>query len=151
MPTFGMYTAEGTLISWLKSSDEFVRAGEPVLEIETEKSVLEVTAPESGVLHHIASPGTHVQVEMLLGYILAPGEQVPATITGNSNPEPVAPIGPSATTAPAQEGAVLASPIARRLAAQYGVDIALLSGTGPGGRVVEADVKAAISSARQHS
>ena len=57
MPSFGMYTAEGTLVPWLKPPGAIVEAGEPVVEIETEKAVTEVAAPESGILHHVVEPG----------------------------------------------------------------------------------------------
>lgn len=150
MPSFGMYTAEGTVAAWLKPSGAQVEAGEPVLEIETEKSMLEVMAPASGILHQVVLKGAQTQVESLVGYILAPGES--------------APLEPSATVTDRTEGAqaqgpaempardeILASPIAKRLAAEHGIDIKTLTGTGPGGRIVEADVKAALPQSEENT
>jgi pyruvate dehydrogenase E2 component (dihydrolipoyllysine-residue acetyltransferase) len=135
-----MYTAEDTLMQWLKPSGVFVSAGEPVAEIETEKALAEVTAPESGILHHVAEPGAILQVESLLGYILAQGETPPEPATTTTR-EPV----PSrlSTAAPPQQDERFASPNARRVAAELGVDLTGLTGTGPGGRITEADVRAA--------
>jgi pyruvate/2-oxoglutarate dehydrogenase complex dihydrolipoamide acyltransferase (E2) component len=151
MPSFGMYTAEGTLAQWLKPSGARVEAGEPVAEIETEKVVTEVTAPEAGILHHVAQPGALLQVESLLGYVLAPGERVPppeelslAQAAANSTSAAI-PSTPASTPAPTLTGGeTFASPNARRVAAELGVDLAGLTGTGPGGRITEKDVRAAL-------
>jgi pyruvate dehydrogenase E2 component (dihydrolipoamide acetyltransferase) len=152
MPSFGMYTAEGVLAQWLKPSGASVEAGEPVAEIETEKVVTEVTAPEAGILHHVAELGALLQVESLLGYVLAPGESAPAP--EESSPAPAAnstsaaipstPVLSPAPTPKRARGESFASPNARRLAAELGVDIAGLTGTGPGGRITETDVRAAL-------
>jgi pyruvate dehydrogenase E2 component (dihydrolipoamide acetyltransferase) len=142
MPSFGMYTVEGTVARWLKPSGARVEAGEPVLEIETEKALADVQAPESGILHHVAEPGALVQVEELLGYVLAPGEAPPVRpAAGAGGParseEPL-----TAPAAPAGGG--VASPNARRVAAELGVDLAAVRGTGPGGRITETDVRTAL-------
>jgi pyruvate dehydrogenase E2 component (dihydrolipoamide acetyltransferase) len=139
MPSFGMYTAEGTLMQWLKPSGVFVSAGEPVAEIETEKALAEVTAPESGILHHVAGPGAILQIESVLGYILAQGETPPEPAATTREPAPSR----LSTGAPPQRDETFASPNARRVAAEIGVDLAGLTGTGPGGRITEADVRAA--------
>jgi pyruvate dehydrogenase E2 component (dihydrolipoamide acetyltransferase) len=141
MPSFGMYTVEGTVARWLKPSGAHVEAGEPVLEIETEKALADVQAPESGILHRVAEPGALVRVEELLGYVLAPGEAPPV--------RPTAGVGAPARseeplTAPAPTGGGAASPNARRVAAELGVDLASVRGTGPGGRITETDVRTAV-------
>lgn len=138
-----MYTAEGVVAAWLKPTGAYVEAGESVLEIETEKSTLEVVAPASGILHQVAMKGAGTQVESLVGYILSPGEPVPidASVSSPDRSEGAQPLG--STEMPARDE-VLASPIAKRLAAEHGIDIKKLKGTGPGGRIVEADVKAAM-------
>jgi pyruvate dehydrogenase E2 component (dihydrolipoamide acetyltransferase) len=142
MPSFGMYTAEGTLAQWLKPAGARVEAGEPIVEIETEKVMTEVTAPEGGILHHVARPGALLQVESLLGYVLAPGEQPPAPEEASDSPAA------SSTRAPAPlkptRSNAFASPNARRLAKELSVDLAGLTGTGPGGRITEIDVRAAL-------
>ena len=145
MPSFGMYTAEGTLLRWLQPSGASVEAGEPVAEMETEKALADVSAPASGILHHVATPGTLLQVESLLGYVLAPGEapplaDVPATTSF-----------PAAETVAAQERVdtdARATPNAKRVAAELGVQVASVVGTGPGGRITEADVRAAAEEGR---
>lgn len=152
MPSFGMYTAEGKLVAWLEPDRAQVKQGQPILEIETEKAVERLVAPAAGVLHQITPPGTQVKEEALLGYILRDGEALPAAGTASGAPTrpaaresaPSAPPPPpsSSSTPPAR---IIASPIARRLAAEAGLDLGGIAGTGPGGRIVEADVKAAVA------
>lgn len=155
MPSFGMYTAEGVLAGWLAPQGARVEAGEPVLEIETEKSVLEVTAPESGILHRVAEKGARLQVESLIGYVLAPGEQPPQARPATDSAPSVQPAAVVEQVTPSQaiqpngsstrRTEILASPIARRLAAEHGIELSRLNGTGPGGRITEADVRAALA------
>jgi pyruvate dehydrogenase E2 component (dihydrolipoamide acetyltransferase) len=148
MPSFGMYTAEGTLVRWLRPDGARVEQGEPVLEIETEKAINEVIAPQAGILRHVAEVGDHLKEEGLLGYVLAEGEEMPSAApssTGSSAAS--APVAvPSATAA---EGRVKASPVARKLATQHGLDLASIEGSGPGGRIVEADVLARVTRAQE--
>jgi pyruvate dehydrogenase E2 component (dihydrolipoamide acetyltransferase) len=128
MPSFGMYTAEGNLGRWLISAGSAVQAGDLIVEVVTEKATYEVESPGSGILHPVAVEGENLTVEGLIGWLLAEGEAPPGS-------EPV----------PTER--LKASPIARRLAAEKGVDLAILTGTGPGGRIVEADVLAAAAPA----
>jgi len=132
-----MYTAEGSLGRWLVAAGARVEAGDPIVEITTEKASYEVEAPASGILHPTAVEGESLTVEGLLGWILAEGEAPPAA---DSSPAPSMEPTP-VRRAPLPSG-VKASPAARRLAADKGVDLAGLTGTGPGGRIVEADVLA---------
>ena len=163
MPSLGMYTTEGTLTEWLRPPGSPVKAGEPIITITTEKSTYEVEAPADGILHAVAEIGALIPDQGLLGYVLDPGEAPPAAqpartaavSTGEREglapsierpgervqrdaPGGVRPTG-------AEPGEVRASPVARRLAREQGIDIATLVGTGPGGRIVEADVIAAAS------
>jgi pyruvate/2-oxoglutarate dehydrogenase complex dihydrolipoamide acyltransferase (E2) component len=142
-----MYTAEAKLIRWLRPTGTRVEAGEPIVEIETEKAVHEIEAPVAGILHAVAQPEDNLLVEALIGYVLAEGESAPKS-------DAEAP--PSATTAPRSAASprtsvadrdIRATPIARRLALENKIDLALLAGSGPGGRIVEADVRAAIAGA----
>ena len=142
MPSFGMYTAEGTLTAWKKPSGGWVEAGETVLEIETEKAVEEVQAPVSGVLHHILDPGARLQVQSVIGYVLDRGEEPPVGPAASAPPSPRTAMVTSSTDPQRQ---FRASPIAKRLAAEHGIDLAAVNGTGPAGRIVEADVRAAMS------
>ena len=152
MPSFGMYTAEGTVAAWLKPSGAYVEAGDPVLEIETEKSTLEVLAPVSGFLHQVAGPGAQVEVESLVGYILAAGESAPLSASAAAAPDQSEQRTPGNVRTETQtEREIIASPIAKRLAMEYGLDITTLKGTGPGGRIVEADVQRAIAQSEENS
>jgi len=149
MPEMGMYMEEGVLTNWLRPEGARVEAGEPILEITTEKVTFEVPAPAAGVLHRAAEVGASLPVQALLGYILVEGEAIPAAMQrevisgrvhgnspGNSQPSP---------EAARSAGPPKASPAARRLATQHGIDLNLVKGSGPGGRIVEADVLARVS------
>jgi pyruvate/2-oxoglutarate dehydrogenase complex dihydrolipoamide acyltransferase (E2) component len=142
-----MFTAEGTLTAWLRPAGSRVEAGEPVVEVTTEKTTQEVVAPAAGIVYRVAAEGTALAVQGLMGYILAEGEAPPST-PGSAPQAPAsvaspATLGEASRSAPA--GEIRSSPIARRLAAEHGVDLATVRGTGPGGRIVEADVLAAVA------
>lgn len=147
MPSMGMYTEEGVLSAWLKPAGARVEIGEAIAEITTEKVTFEVPSSVSGILEPVAQVGATLRVAELLGYILTEGEASPL------RPKPPAAVAagqPEAASAVPQEtrrasGPLRASPAARRLANQHGIDLALVQGTGPGGRIVEADVLARIS------
>jgi pyruvate/2-oxoglutarate dehydrogenase complex dihydrolipoamide acyltransferase (E2) component len=149
MPEMGMYMEEGVLTNWLRPQGARVEAGEPILEITTEKVTFEVPAPAAGILHRAAEVGASLQVQALLGYILAEGEALP----GSSEPEMIAPRVPSdgqrslhsLPEAARSAGPPKASPAARQLAAQHGIDLRLVKGSGPGGQIVAADVLARVS------
>jgi pyruvate dehydrogenase E2 component (dihydrolipoyllysine-residue acetyltransferase) len=149
MPSLGMYTAEGTLVAWLRAPGTLVRAGEPIAEISTEKATHELVAPNDGILHQLAVIGTDLQVETLIGYILVEGESVPSRGQPASTVASKAPAGETLGAAgrhTAVAGELRVTPVARRLALKHGIELALIRGTGPGGRIVEADIIAAISS-----
>jgi pyruvate dehydrogenase E2 component (dihydrolipoamide acetyltransferase) len=145
MPSVGMFTAEGSLSAWLKSPGERVEAGEPVVQITTEKTTQELVAPASGIVHPVAELGATLPIQALIGYILADGEQPPPRLTAPPDAQAAGAPGPSVDLSASRRPA---SPVARRLAAQHGVDLSRLTGSGPGGRIVEADVQAAVDSAR---
>jgi pyruvate dehydrogenase E2 component (dihydrolipoamide acetyltransferase) len=147
MPSLGMFTAEGTLTAWLRPAGAKVEAGEPVAEVTTEKTTQEVVAPAAGIVHRVAAEGTTLSVQGLMGYILAEGEAPPASSGG----APATPVPAPAQSAPVEAsravpaGEIRSTPIARRLATEHGIDLAAIRGTGPGGRIVEADVLAAVA------
>jgi len=157
MPSFGMYTAEGILVGWLQPSGARVTAGDPILLIETEKATQEVVAPADGILHQAARIGERLTEQEVVGFILADGEVPPlfegelVTATG----QPFAPRRAATRGQPAAEkalperppGGVIATPAARKLARTANIDLTRLTGSGPGGRIVEADVEAAIHNA----
>lgn len=148
MPQMGYDMREGTVVRWHKKEGETVARGEVLADIETDKATVEFEAFTSGVLGKImAEAGVVVPVGELIAVITAPGEDVPDNLTQakaepastsvNAAPQ-VAPILGSAVAA--NSGEVRASPIARRLARERGINLGDISGTGPGGRIVEKDV-----------
>ncbi|HKD50953.1 MAG TPA: dihydrolipoamide acetyltransferase family protein [Candidatus Acidoferrum sp.] len=143
MPSMGMYTEEGVLTAWLRPSGTRVAMGDPVAEITTEKATFEIPAPEEGILHPVATIGTSLRVEALMGYILRNGESAPAGAEGTTG---VSQSAPPLETASAPKshalsaGPLRASPLAKKLAAQHGINLQQVKGTGPGGRIVEADI-----------
>jgi len=143
-----MYMVEGTLARWCVPGGASVKAGDVVLEIENEKATTEIVAPADGVVEQVASAGDVVPVRGVLGRVLAASEVRRDGVGAEASP---APAGTPAAAAPipasGPAGEIKASPLARKLAAQHGVDLAALTGTGPGGRISEADVQAAIQAA----
>jgi pyruvate dehydrogenase E2 component (dihydrolipoamide acetyltransferase) len=157
MPKMGDAMEEGTLVRWLKQEGEPVKEGEPIAEIATDKATIELEAPASGILRGIRVPeGATVPINTPLAYILTEGETLPeeskrdgATPTPAAAPQVVAP--PSevkAAYAPAAEERIKASPLARKIAQEHGIDLRLLQGTGPQGRIVERDVLAYLEKMR---
>src|SRR5690242_14873459 len=166
LPALGMAQDTGKIVEWLKAEGQHVTAGEPLVVIETDKAAVDLEAPATGILAQVsAKVGDEVPVAQVIAVILsaeeaeagasqperAPAPAIPAD--GMSVPGPSArPVAVSASVAvPSQphgaNGRRLASPKARRIAAERGVDLAALRGTGPGGVVLAADVASAMSSA----
>jgi len=153
MPALEMAQETGKLLAWRKKEGDRVSKGEPLLEIETDKAVVEVEAPADGVLAGVkASEGTDIPVGQTIAWIVAPGEAAPAESEStapsgragsHAKAEPAAPV--LTTSASAQPSAMTAkiSPKARRLAKELGVDITTIQGSGPGGEVLASDVQAA--------
>ena len=154
MPQLGLTMEEGTVERWLKAEGDAVKAGEPLLEITTDKLTNEVEAETDGVLLKIVAPeGTDVPVQGLLGYIGQPGEQVgePAPAApaapAAAPAATAAPAAPAAETAPARDRKIRISPLARKIARQMGVDYTAVAGTGPSGRIIKRDILAAAEAA----
>jgi pyruvate/2-oxoglutarate dehydrogenase complex dihydrolipoamide acyltransferase (E2) component len=144
MPSFGMYTAEGTLVSWLQPAGAAVREGEPILEIETDKATQEVVAPVSGFLHPVLEVGARLQEQMIIGYVLAEGEPPPKAVT--SEPATKSSSAAAKFADSSSTSFIKATPMARRLAKEHGVRLETITPTGPGGRIVEKDVLAVARS-----
>ena len=157
MPALEMAQETGKLLAWRKKEGDAVAKGEPLLEIETDKAVVEVEAPADGVLAGIRAPeGAQIPVGQTIAWIVAPGEQAPAEsdpsapigrATSQSKPQPSS-SAPTQAALPSSPVAVKTSPKARRLAKELGVDIATLRGSGPGGEILASDVQAAVSEAQ---
>ena len=152
MPQMGYDMTEGTVAKWVKQEGDAVEKGEIIAEIETDKATVEMEAEAGGVLRRIAvGEGATVPVGQVIGVIGAADEELPdpaemppapapATAEEAAAPEPeAAPAAPAPADASAS-GAVRASPVARRLADERGIDLKLVSGTGPGGRITKEDV-----------
>ncbi len=152
MPKWGLTMKEGKVVRWLKSEGDSVEAGEPLFEVETDKITNSVEAPASGILSQIVVPeGDVAPVQAVLGIIAAPGE-TPESVAGGAASSGEAPAAEKVTaeaapaadaTSPTQDGDfVRAMPAARKLARELGVDLAAVTGTGPGGSIVMKDVQA---------
>ncbi|RKK06130.1 pyruvate dehydrogenase complex dihydrolipoamide acetyltransferase [Pseudoroseomonas wenyumeiae] len=164
MPALSPTMTEGTLARWLKKEGEAVKAGDVIAEIETDKATMEFEAVDEGVLGKIlVQDGTEgVKVNDPIGILVEEGEAVPSGDAPKAAPKqaatpeskPAAPEQPKA--APAQESKpapaaqasgdrVFASPLAKRMAQQAGIDLSGIKGSGPNGRIVKADVEGASS------
>ncbi len=157
MPALEMAQETGKLVAWLKKEGESVRKGEMLLEVETDKAVVEIEAAGDGVLAGIsAAPGDVIPVGRTVAWLLRAGESVPsapavATPTGRrTDTSPAPPQQPSTAAGDAAgarpAGHARISPKARRLAQEHGVDIASVKGSGPGGSVLAEDILAAAKS-----
>ena len=144
MPKLGMVMSEGTVARWAKAAGEAVNRGEVIAEIETEKINYELEATDDGILHHVVDEGASVLVDGVVAYLLAEGEEAPAAPPEPAAPAPVAapPRRRSRASRRSAGGEVRSTPGARRLASKLGVELSAVTATGPGGRVVEADVRA---------
>src|SRR5436190_3688885 len=148
---------EGRLVKWSKKEGDQVKSGETLAEVETDKAVMELVARADGQLIKIMVPeGTTVPVGNVVAWIGKPGEKVDgagSTEQGAAKPAPAA-AAPKPAPAPAPVATatdatrVKASPLARRIAKDAGVDLKLVQGSGPGGRVIKRDVEAGATQAR---
>ena len=149
MPRLGDFMSEGQVSRWTKSDGDRVTQGEVIAQIESEKLNYDLEASQDGILHILAAEGETVEVDGLLAYLLVEGEAPPAR--EDAAAPPFTTTAQPATPTPARgrmrrgDPAVPSTPGARRLAANLGVDIALVTPTGPRGRVVDADVRAYVA------
>ncbi|MBW8271424.1 biotin/lipoyl-containing protein, partial [Caldovatus aquaticus] len=173
MPALSPTMTEGNLARWLKKEGDRVKPGDVIAEIETDKATMEVEAADEGILGKILVPdGTQgVKVNQPIAVLVEEGEAVPSgPVEGGATasepaPAPAAPAAPSAAPGPApaapaaaapaaargnghdREQRIVASPLARRMAQQAGLDLSRIAGSGPGGRIVKADIEAALARA----
>lgn len=155
MPKVDMDMASGKVAVWHAAPGERVEKGAPLFDIETDKAAMEVEAPASGILHHPVPEGSEVPIGAAVAWLYAEGEAVGAPpATGAASPPATAPAAsvPPIPVAPAVASALSrtlrATPLARKLATEGGVDLAALSGAGPRGRVQAADVRALLDQGR---
>jgi pyruvate dehydrogenase E2 component (dihydrolipoamide acetyltransferase) len=158
MPRLSDTMEEGTILRWLVADGEEVRRGQEIVEIETDKATMTYESDLDGVLHLIAAEGDTLPVGAVIARVGEPGtgggigdvedgasEAAPAATTpgAESLREATPEAAKEATPAGPNGGRVKASPLARRIAGDTGVDLHTITGTGPGGRIVKADVEAA--------
>lgn len=156
MPKLGFDMAEGTLVRWVVQEGEQIAKGAVLAEIETDKATVEVESTHSGIVaRHLVPEGEVVPVNLPIAVIADPGEQVDyAALLGEAPEvekpkaaevavpqEPVAAPAPEAVEEGIPEG-VKASPLARRMAQEKGINLKLVKGSGPGGRIVKKDIEA---------
>jgi len=171
MPALSPTMTEGNLAKWIVKEGDKVKSGQVIAEIETDKATMEVEAAEEGVVAKIlVQDGTQgVKVNQLIAILAEDGESAADAISKASNgaassvatapaaatvaaPAAAAKTAPVAANAATSNGArVIASPLAKRLAEQMGVDLRNVRGTGPNGRIVKADVESAKSGASSAS
>ena len=146
MPKLGLTMTEGTVSKWLKKVGDEVKEGEPLFEVETDKLTNTIEASASGVLRHIfVEEGTTVPLFGKLAIVAAADEDISALLGGAA---PAAAAAPEAAAAPAPAAParaagerIIAAPAAKKLAKELGIDLALVTGTGPNGRITLDDVK----------
>lgn len=154
MPQMGADMTEGTLLRWLKREGDAVTRGEVIAEIETDKANVEIEAFDGGIFRKaIASEGDVVEVGALIAVIAGADEDISnytggaaASAPAKAAPQAVAPTSASApetavTAAAPANGRLRASPLAKKIATQRGIDLAQVRGSGPGGRIVRRDVE----------
>ena len=159
MPALSPTMTEGTLAKWLVGEGDTVNSGDVIAEIETDKATMEVEAVEEGRVGRIlVAEGTEgVKINEIIAILLEDGEDasaldaaaepaapVAAPVATAAPPEPAAAPAPAAPSSPSGER-IFASPLARRMAKQAGLDLAALSGSGPNGRIVKRDIEAALA------
>ncbi|MFV1994007.1 MAG: dihydrolipoamide acetyltransferase family protein [Verrucomicrobiales bacterium] len=158
MPKLSDTMTEGTLVRWLKKDGDLIEISEVIAEIETDKAVMEMESFDQGRLQIYTREGEKIAVGGAIGYIVAEGETAPESPPSpsplvnvvSSSPPTLSEISWGAAEAPAQPlptaptapppGPLRASPVAVKLAAARGVDLASLRGSGPGGRIIKRDV-----------
>lgn len=157
MPKQGMTMTEGTVTEWFVKDGDTVAVGDRLYSFETEKISYEVTADAGGIIRILAPVDTTLPAGGIAAYLLASGEALPAGASGAAVPSAAPPPAPSAPAAkasaappatpaaPAAQGTVKASPAAKKLAGDHGIDLSAVRGSGPGGRIVVEDVEAAIA------
>jgi pyruvate dehydrogenase E2 component (dihydrolipoamide acetyltransferase) len=162
MPKLSDTMTEGTVAAWHKKVGDKVKSGEVLAEIETDKATMEFESFQDGVLLHIGvEKGGTAAVDSILAILGKEGEDVAALLNSVSSPTasktevhtPAAATPPAAITAavpsevhPASNGRIKASPLAKKIAVENGIDIATVAGSGDGGRIVRRDIENAVSS-----
>ena len=156
MPALELAQETGKVVGWRKNEGDSVKKGEPLLDIETDKAVVEIEAPGDGVLAGVtAKSGDDVPVGRVIAWLLAPGEAIPQAeapaqtgrtggAKGDARSASPAAAAAAPAASPGQGKPGVISPKARRLAQEHGIDPARITGTGPGGEILTSDIQAVI-------
>ncbi len=146
MPKFEMSQETGTVLDWLKAEGEHVEKGAALLEVETDKAVLEVESPATGILAAVtASPGQKIPIGTTIAYILGPGESLDSVV--GITEIATEPSLPESTTLGDNER-IQTTPVAARLAKSHSLDLTQVVGTGARGQITKQDVEGAIATAQ---
>jgi pyruvate dehydrogenase E2 component (dihydrolipoamide acetyltransferase) len=150
MPKMGIDMVDGSIASWLKDEGDTVTAGEAIAEIETDKATIEMEASASGVLLKIVVPPDElVAVGALLAYIGEAGESLPESLPESAGsaveaaaaPEEAPAASALSEAAPASTAEVKVTPVAKRMAAEEGINLSTVTGSGPEGRITKEDIE----------
>jgi pyruvate/2-oxoglutarate dehydrogenase complex dihydrolipoamide acyltransferase (E2) component len=155
VPKLGLTMEEATLVCWKAAAGEMVKKEQIVLVLETDKVTFEMPSPGDGLLHPAAAAGSRIEVSQVVGYLAAdqteleklaaqhPAAETGAPATDVAAAKPAAAVVQAAVLA-AAGGRVKASPVSKAMAKAHGIDLSRIAGSGPGGRVVRADILKAI-------
>jgi pyruvate dehydrogenase E2 component (dihydrolipoamide acetyltransferase) len=153
MPALEMAQETGKLVSWLKKEGDSITKGEPLIEIETDKAVMEIESPGDGILAGIkVQAGEEVPVGQTIAWIVRPGEVPPTEEVAVASGRKTTTVAPAATAPPPPPAGAIArqevriSPKARRLAAERGIDLAQVRGSGAHGEILTSDILTAVES-----
>ena len=134
MPKYEMSQEIGTIVEWTKKDGDPVKKGETILVVETDKVTMDVECPATGIIAGIrGEPGESIPVTEIIGYVLKPGETLPESKAPEEKQTPTG-----------ESKAAEATPVAKRMAEEAGLDVAKIQGTGPGGKVTKTDVENAL-------
>ncbi|MFM1751971.1 MAG: dihydrolipoamide acetyltransferase, partial [Actinomycetota bacterium] len=161
MPKLGLTMEEGTILEWLVASGDLIQPGMPLLRIETDKVESDVEATIAGRIHVSGQTGETYTCGAVIGYVLAEGETAPTlstapttTETTSSDSPKTSPVANSSHQSPPMNsgsGRTFVSPNAHRIASTLGVNLATVTGSGPGGRIVSEDVEEAAARLKDNS
>ena len=151
LPDLGEGLTEGEVSRWLVAEGQEIAEDDPLVEIQTDKATVDIPSPYAGtVLRIFVAEGEVAPVGAVLVVIGEPGETVPAVSAGGPR-SAVSPGEDQSVREPQPSGRVQATPVARKVAQELGVDLATLAGSGPSGRITEEDVRVAASGATPHA
>jgi len=152
MPRLDPGMQSGKIVEWLKKEGEMVQKGQPIVVIEGEKTTFEVEAPETGTVSKLlAAVGDDVQVSQPIAVIGDAGSTSSSSHPETIQSQPAPPVAPSVSQTPTSGDRAVASPAARRLAQEAGIDLSQVRGTGPGGRISREDILAFTSQSKTNA